>query len=487
MAVRRALAFSSAERYVNLLINFGLIAAVSRLLTPQEIGVSALGVTILGLVEVVRDIPSSYLVQRPTLTREDIRTAFTAMFIISLILAGALAAAAPSLAAFYNDPGITLFLQLFAIAFLAGPIERPLMALFRRDMNFGAYAIINVATVVVNAAVTITLVLLGYSYLSFAYAAIAAGLTSSLMALYFKPDFWIFKPMLSEWRQALYFGGYTSAWAIITRSSDMLLYLILGRLHGFEATGFYNRTMTMASTPDRLILSGLTNVILPAFASEVRAGRPLKDPFLLAASYVTAVYWPAFLLLSVLAYPAVAILLGSQWTAIVPLVQIAAIACLFNFTGILNFPAMMAIGALRSLLMTALIAVPITAVIACLAASVSVEMLIYSMLVTIPIQMAITLIIMKSHIAFTWKELREALKPSAVLAAFTIALPLVWLAYRGFAFDMPILTGVGVGVSGVIGWFAGVWVINHPLRREILMIAQQVRRRISPDALKPGE
>ncbi|MDZ4790966.1 MAG: hypothetical protein SGJ17_07140 [Hyphomicrobiales bacterium] len=71
MAVRRALAYSSAERYVNLLVNFGLIAAVSRLLTPQEVGVSALGVTILGLVETIRDIPSSYLVQRPTLTRED--------------------------------------------------------------------------------------------------------------------------------------------------------------------------------------------------------------------------------------------------------------------------------------------------------------------------------------------------------------------------------------------------------------------------------
>ncbi len=487
MAVRRALAFSSAERYVNLLINFGLIAAVSRLLTPQEIGVSALGFTILAFVEVIRDIPSNYLVQRPVLTREDIRTAFTAMFAISLILAVSLALAAPSIAGFYSDPGITLYLQLFAIAFLAGPIERPLMALFRRDMAFGVCAIINVTTVVVSVMVTLTLVLLGFSYLSFAWSTIAGALTSSVMALYFKPDFWIFRPMLSEWRQALYFGGYTTAWAIIGRVAEMLPYLILGRVHGFEATGFYNRTITMASTPDKLILSGLSTVIFPAFAAEIRAGRTLKDPFLLAASHVTAVYWPAFLLLSVLAYPAVAILFGSQWTAIAPLVQIAALACLFNFTGILNFPTLMAIGALRSLLMTALIAVPIMTAIAGVAAGMSVKTLIYSMLITMPIQMIVTLTIIKSHIHFTWKELRIALRRSVYLAAFTMVLPLLWLAYRGFIFEMPILTGVGIGVCGAIGWFAGVWITDHPLRTEILLLAQHAGRRFSPASLKPGE
>ncbi|MDZ4790965.1 MAG: hypothetical protein SGJ17_07135 [Hyphomicrobiales bacterium] len=109
------------------------------------------------------------------------------------------------------------------------------------------------------------------------------------------------------------------------------------------------------------------------------------------------------------------------------------------------------------------------------------------MLLTIPIQMAVTLAIIKSHIHFTWKELRIALIPSAVLAAFSIALPLVWLAYRGFAFDMSILTGVGIGICGVIGWFAGVWITKHPLQGEMLLLAQQVRRRIAPNALKPGE
>jgi len=107
--IRRALVFSSAERYINLIVNFVLIAVTSRLLTPAEIGVSALGTTIWIVGEVVRDVPSIYLVQQKEINRIDVRTAFAAMLLVSAVLAIALFAASGWIAEIYDDPKLAAY------------------------------------------------------------------------------------------------------------------------------------------------------------------------------------------------------------------------------------------------------------------------------------------------------------------------------------------------------------------------------------------
>ena len=82
--IRRALKFTLAERYTNLIVNFLLITIVSRLLSPAEIGISIVGATIVGIIEIVRDIPSPYLVQEKELGRDEVATAFTCMLMMSI-------------------------------------------------------------------------------------------------------------------------------------------------------------------------------------------------------------------------------------------------------------------------------------------------------------------------------------------------------------------------------------------------------------------
>src|SRR5690242_15236490 len=54
-AVRRALLLSTADRYFTFASNFAVAAAVSRILTPAEIGVSVVGMAILGIALSVRE------------------------------------------------------------------------------------------------------------------------------------------------------------------------------------------------------------------------------------------------------------------------------------------------------------------------------------------------------------------------------------------------------------------------------------------------
>ena len=92
--LKRALIVTSAQRYLVVVITFGVFAAVARLLTPSEIGVAAVGVSTVGVCQVLRDfgiIP--YLVQLPAVTRETMRTSFTLSMLIALALSAVLIAA----------------------------------------------------------------------------------------------------------------------------------------------------------------------------------------------------------------------------------------------------------------------------------------------------------------------------------------------------------------------------------------------------------
>ncbi len=479
--IRKALLFTSLERYTNLTVNFLVIAAVSRILSPADIGVSAFGVAVLTAVEVCRDIPSSYLVQQKDLTREDIRTAFTVMALITLTVTAILIATSAAIARLYNDPGLAAYLHVLALAFIPGTFERPLMALFRRDMAFGRYSAVNVVTVLTNATVTVGLALLGFGYMSFAWAALAASTACASLAIWFRPDFQLFRPHLAHWRRALHFGGTTSACAVLMQAVELVPYAVLSRAFTFDAVGFYNRALLVAQAPNKLVLSGLSPVILPALAGHAREGHDLKPPFLLATAHISAVYWPAFLLLALLAHPAVAILVGSQWFSIVPLVQTVALAMLASFASILIFPALMAVAALRHLLLWHLVAMPACFVINGTAALFGPQALAASLLVSLPLQNVVGLYFVRQHAAFTWSEFAGATAKSAVIAGISVVIPGAYIAAHGFEFAMPIGTGILLGFGGVAGWFAGVWLTRHPLHSEILMVLDALRRRLRPE------
>jgi O-antigen/teichoic acid export membrane protein len=467
MAVRRALLFTSIERYLNLTINFLVIAIVSRLLTPDEVGLSVIGLTILGIVELLRDIPSTYLVQQKDLRPEDVRTAFTSMALVSIVLVAGLIVLAEPLARTFNNPEVAFYIRLIAIACIPGPFERPIMALLRRDMEFGKLAIVNIGTYVAYAVVIVPLVALGVSYESFGWAYLAANTTAACIALCFRRELWMFRPLLTEWRRALAFGGFTSAWALLNKAYDLVPYLVLSRIFPAGAIGLFNRALTVSDLPNKLLFSGIGPVIFPAFAAESRAGRDLTEPYLLGVTYITVLLWPSFLLLILLAEPAVNILFGHQWAEIVPLVQIIAVSMLFSFTAKLNYPILVAAGAMRDLLSSAAIVVPIGLIVTCGATFAGLQALAWSVVFKVVFQGCVEQYYVQRHTRFTLSELFRATHKSALVTLFTMIGPLVVIILSRSNSDWNVGEDIGAFLSAAICWFAGLWLTRHPLYGEI--------------------
>lgn len=475
--VRRALAMAASEQYVRLVISLASVLLVSRVLTPAEIGVGVIGTGIMAIVLGLREFATTdFLIRRETITRQDVRSSFTVIFLLTGLIAAATFALAPWFGALYGEPRLASFLRIVAVAGLVEAVALPVTGLLRRQMAFGKLALINTTSAFVNTATLVGLAVAGFSYMSFAWALLAAAATTSVLSLYCRPALSTWRPGLSSWREALAFGAYNGASFFINRVYETLPQLVLGQLLPPAAVGLYNRANVVSDIPDRVILTGILAVAFPALAAESRNGRGLKAPFFAAFGHITVFYWPALVLLVILAHPIVSLLLGEQWLAMVPALQVMAIASGAWPPVVLAAPILLAAGANRDRVLADLVGRSVSAVILCGSAWFGIMAMAASKLVTLPFQMVVSLCFVRRHVAFRWRELGAALAKSAIVTAGSAVGPVCVVAQAG-DLALPAASAVIVVLSAAAGWLVAVLLTRHPVLLELHKAANEAARR----------
>jgi O-antigen/teichoic acid export membrane protein len=466
---------ATGEQYFRLAIQLALIVVVSRILTPAEIGISIIGTGIMAIALGLREFATSdFLIQRQEVTRDDIRASFTVAFLLTAVITVAMLVLAPWFGTFYGEEELARFLRIAAVAGLIEAVSFPIRGLLRRDMAFGALAFINTTAAAVNTAATILLAFAGFSFMSFAWAMMAAAGTTTILSFYCRPDLPIFRPSLNSWRSVLAFGGYNGVSFVINRAYEALPQLVLGRILPYSAVALYNRAQMVSAIPNQVILASVFSVAFPALAAEVREGRGLKEPYLRSLGLITVFFWPGEVLLALLAYPIVSILLGEQWLGAVPLLQVMAVAGIAWFPVMLTSPVLLAVGANRDRVLADLVGRSVSAVVLCSAAWFGVMAMAASKLVTVPFQMALSLCFVRRHVPFRWCEVGVALWRSAVVTMGAAAGPVGVVALSDSGFDLSIAATAGAVILAVTGWLAGVYVTQHPVLPELGKAAEAI-------------
>lgn len=316
--------------------------------------------------------------------------------------------------------------------------------------------------------------------MSFAWGwLIGSGLAAGV-ALALRPHFWMFKPSLVNWRGMTSFGGYNGVVAILYGIFDALPLLLLGRLVSPHTAALFSRTLLIGHIPDKLVLGGAMTVVLPAFSAEVRQGRDLKGPYLAALSLVTALRWPALLVLSVLAYPVV-VVLSHQWIEVAPLVQVVAVALLFSFSFELNYPVMVAVDATCLSRTDRLPAFRHSPVHSRDLRRTAGGRLVHAG--DLPFQAYVALSFVRRRLGLRRRDIAAALWRSAVVAMASAAAPLSVIALSGSGFALLFGQAFGAGLFALSGWATALILTRHPLFDEIMKTIPVFRRA----KLRPGE
>lgn len=467
--VRRAVVIAAASGYLRIGVRFASIALLARLLTPAEIGIAVIGSGIMTVMLGLREFASpEFLIQRHQVTRDDIRASFTVLFLITALMTVAAFVVAPWIGKFYGEPKLAPFLQISAIAGLIEALSLPTVGLLRRDMAFGAVACVNTTNAATLAIATAGFAVAGHGFMSYAWGAAAAAGATTLMAFCFRPDPSILCPALRSWGKVLRFGGYNGASAVINRLYEGLPQLFLGQVLSHSQIGMYDRANVASEVPDKIVLTSVFTVAFPALATHVRENRCVKEPYLRALGLIAVVYWPAQVLLAILAYPAVWFILGPQWLEDgVPLLQLIAIAGLAWFPVYMAPPVLLALGANRDRVLVDLIGRSVAAIGLCGAAFFGILAMAASKLVTMPFHMVLAFWFVRRHVPFRWSELGAALGRSAIVTGATALGPLavVALSEEGFALSLS-QTGLALALAAA-GWLASVLLSQHPVLLEL--------------------
>lgn len=478
--LRRALALTTAERYFALILSFALMSILSRLMTPAEIGVYVLANAIMTSFLALREFSTTtYLVQKKDLQPADEQTVFTLQLLFSIAIAIAMTGSASMIARAFSEPRLVAYLEVAAICIVIEGCGGPVNALLRRRMDYAKVALAGIVNAGAGFIGTVLLALLGFGYMSFVGGWMIGATATTLCYVLLWPDRSLYRPNVANWRQVLEFGSYNGGTNVLGQVVEALPYMFLGRILPIDALALYNRSLTICALPDKVIFGGVLNVLISAFSNHSRNGGDLKQFYLKSVENITALQWPALVMIAILAHPIVHVLLGDQWHATIPLIQIIAFASLFKFSNDLNYPLLIACGASRDVFIKSLIVLPASAVILIVAATWGLHAAAWSAFIYLPFQAAVAILFNRRHIAFTWGELAHAMRKAPLLAAATAAGPML-VVFASGTFDLSVFaTILTVGLAAT-GWLLAIWALNHPLGDEIVRLVRAIDQRMRP-------
>jgi O-antigen/teichoic acid export membrane protein len=317
------LLFSFCEKYTQLLVNTASTVVLARLLTPAEVGVYAIGAVLAGLVQVLRDFGvGAYVIQEKQLTTQKLRAALTVSILLAWTLAALVLAGSGPAARFYQAPQVQTVLQILSITFLLIPFSAVVLPALRRQMRFFAIFMISTCQCATQMACAIILAVLGWGALSLAWGAVAGAVATLLVTLLYRPRD---MPWLPGWcgaREIITFGSLATAGTLIDEAGVAAPDLIIGKMSGMVEVGLYGKAMGVINVFNQLVTAAVSPVIFPLFSAQARLGRDLRQAYLITASYMSALAWPFFGVVAVIAPALVQVLYGQQWLAAVPLIRI---------------------------------------------------------------------------------------------------------------------------------------------------------------------
>jgi O-antigen/teichoic acid export membrane protein len=468
-SVQRSIFFSALERYASLLLFFFSTAVLSRLLTPGEFGVYAVvsAITSVFAVSSQEFGGANYLIQKASLSERNVRTAFTITFGLSIAIGLVLYLLGDVLGATFGADGLKAGIAVAVLNFAITPFSMTIIALLRRNMQFGVIAASNLACNFTMVVVSIVLAIVGYSYLAPIWGMIAGSAVQAAYLMGMRRDLGIFRPSLAGSAEIVKFGLYSSGVVLINVFCSSAPQLFLARVLDFAAVGLYSRAVSVTQVFDRLVTQVISPVIMPAIIAQTSAGADLKRIYLHAISLLTVLHWPFLTFMAVMAKPIIFVWLGPSWLEVVPLIQLLCVGYLSLFAACLTYPVLVAAGSVRDTLLSSLISLPPSLLIILAASFFGVEAVAASALLTLPFQAAVAIYFVGRHLDLRLADIIHATQKSGLVALCSGATVAVCASLVEYGL-IGSVAGIFVAcVAAAATWLGALVAVQHPLLPEL--------------------
>ena len=328
----------------NLVTAFCLII-VARLIEPGAFGLFAMAAGVYGLLLIGAELGlDAAVIKHPSPEHGELSAAYSLSLLAALLMMLLGILLAPQVARFYDEPGVTVLLQVLCL-FLPVEIARRIpMAIVERSLEFKRIALIELISSLSGSVLAVVVALQGAGYWALL---IKLAFTTSLLTVLIL--------LFGKWRPGLkwnidVFAGmgqfsarvmYSRAATHISRQADQVL---VGRGLGSETLGVYNLATQMMLFPLLLFSRFIARVLFPAAARVEENRARLANGFSDAFAGLFMVVVPMMFGLAVIAPLLVDVLLGEAWRALIHPVQVLAPVGVFTAMALLAESVLLAAG-----------------------------------------------------------------------------------------------------------------------------------------------
>ena len=325
-AVRGVVA-SAGTQGGRLVVQLASLAVLSRLLDPEDFGLVAVVMAIIGVGELIRDMGlSSAAIQRPELPRGLASNLFWMNAGMGAVAMLAAAASGPLIAAAFGDERLATVALWLAPTFLLSGLTAQHRVSLVRDLRFATLGVVELAGQALGLVAAIALAVADLGYVALIGQGYVAGAVTLL-------TMWA----IAGWIPSLPGRGRGTRsmlrFASAMLGSSLLAYvsvnadtLIVGQQLGTTQVGLYNRGAQLVRTPMRQLVRPFGTVLLPLMS------RAQSDDLVLFTLARRAQLFsslpPAMVASLVVAVPAqlVTVALGQRWASIAPVAAVLAAA-----------------------------------------------------------------------------------------------------------------------------------------------------------------
>jgi O-antigen/teichoic acid export membrane protein len=308
------------------LLKFGVIVVLARLLTPAEFGLIAATAAIVQLLQALSYLGiGPALIQRLELTRAHVATGQTISVATGLVLGGGVVLAAPLVADAFREPEVTQPLRYMSLILVVSGHAVVPQALLQRDMRFGILAISEAASFLIGyGLVSVVGAALGFGIWALVAAMVAQASLGMLMLLIAQPPV---RPAFDtrSARDLLRFGVSLSASSAIHHGIKQIDTLVIMRSLDAVALGLYSRVGSVTFQPINQLSNSLSSVLFPAMAKVQNDLERFNNGYCRSLGIFLLGLTSFGAATSVLAPEVIAVALGSQWLAAIPIMQVIAL------------------------------------------------------------------------------------------------------------------------------------------------------------------
>lgn len=319
----RGAAWSMAMRWSIKLL--GLISTVilARILSPEDYGVVAMAMLMVGLAEVLVDFGAeTNILRQQTLNRDIIDSAWSLRVIQGGIVATLLALTAPLAGIFFKEPQLVWIIWIISAGLFLTSFVNIGITVARKNFQFGLEFRFNIISKVIGVAITIIAALILKDYRALVLGIVAGNLGRVVLSYTMHPyrptwntthfrSMWHF----SKWLLISGIGNYA------TRHMDQL---IVGRLGSAHTLGIYSVASEIGQLPTSELGPPIMRAFLPTLSTIKDDMNRVRAAVLKTLGAVNTLTIATACGFAAVAEPLTFVLLGEKWTGVAPYLAIFA-------------------------------------------------------------------------------------------------------------------------------------------------------------------